>query len=105
MDAELAGPITADEVARRVASSPRQLRRAFSEIRGMSFRSFLTRARMARAAELLVSTDIPVKEVARRVGYQEPSQFTKAFKRVYGVTPSEFRAMHGPPSGDWPRLS
>ena len=58
----------------------------------MSFRSFLTRARMARAAELLVSTDIPVKEVARRVGYHEPSQFTKAFKRAYAATPSEFRA-------------
>ena len=92
VQAELAGPITADEVARRVASSPRQLRRAFSEIGGMSFRRFLTSARMARAAQLLVSTDMPVRDVARRVGYHEPSQFTKAFKRTHGMTPSELRA-------------
>ena len=60
---------------------------------------------MDHAAELLTATDTPLESVGRRVGYDHPSQFTKAFKRVYGVTPSEFRAMHGPPSGDWPRLS
>jgi AraC-like DNA-binding protein len=47
---------------------------------------------MSHAADLLASTDIAINEVARRVGYHEPSQFTKAFRRVHGRTPSEFRA-------------
>ena len=89
--AEFARPITAEEVARRVATSPRQLRRAFSEISGDSFRVYLRQVRMARAADLLGATDMPVGEVARRVGYHEPSQFTKAFKRTYRSTPSELR--------------
>ena len=92
VEAELSRPITVDEVARRAATSPRQLRRAFSEIGGVSFRSFLTNARMARAADLLAATDIPVAEVARRVGYRQPGQFTKAFNRAYATMPAAFRA-------------
>ncbi len=89
--AELARPITIGEIARRVASSPRQLQRSFSEVGGLSFRAYLREVRMSRAADLLSSTDIPVSEVARHVGYREHSQFTKAFKRAHGATPSEFR--------------
>jgi AraC-like DNA-binding protein len=47
---------------------------------------------MAHASELLATTQLPVKQIARRVGYDDPSQFSKAFKRTYGVSPSELRA-------------
>ena len=90
--AELGRPLTLEEVARRLATSPRQLRRIFTEAGGKSFRSFLTEVRMDRAAELLEATDLSVSEVGRRVGYREAGQFTKAFKRAHGATPSEFRA-------------
>ena len=89
--ADLARPITFAELSRLVATSPRQLRRVFVECGGTTFRSFLAEVRMTRAAELLTSTDMPVREVARLVGYREPSRFTKAFKRAYGLTPSQFR--------------
>jgi AraC-like DNA-binding protein len=36
-----------------------------------------------------------VREVARRVGYRQPAQFAKAFRRHLGVAPSDFRAAHG----------
>jgi AraC family transcriptional regulator, regulatory protein of adaptative response / methylphosphotriester-DNA alkyltransferase methyltransferase len=84
-----------DEVARRVATSPRQLQRIFSEVEGVGFRSHLRHVRMSRAAALLHSTDVPVKEVARDVGYGDPSQFAKTFRRTYGVSPSEARAKGG----------
>lgn len=89
--AELARPITLASVARRLASSPRQLRRAFTQTGGTSFRSFLQEERMSRAAELLLATDLPVSKVAARVGYRQATQFTKAFKRTHSATPSEFR--------------
>ena len=91
MRADFARKLTLEEVARRVATSPRQLRRAFSEVGGTSFSTHLTELRMERAAELLAAGDLPVKEIAREVGYQEASQFTKAFKRRHHATPSEFR--------------
>jgi AraC family transcriptional regulator, regulatory protein of adaptative response / methylphosphotriester-DNA alkyltransferase methyltransferase len=94
IQAESARPITLVEVARRVASSPRQLRRAFADVGRTTFRSFLTQVRMGQAAELLSSTDVSVREVGRRVGYRQPGQFTKSFKQTYDQTPSQFRAAH-----------
>jgi AraC family transcriptional regulator of adaptative response / methylphosphotriester-DNA alkyltransferase methyltransferase len=91
---EFSRPLTLEEVARRVATSPRQLRRVFSEVGGAGFRSFLTSVRMARARELLTSSEVPVAEVAHRVGYRQATQFTKAFERTHGMTPSQFRARH-----------
>jgi AraC family transcriptional regulator of adaptative response / methylphosphotriester-DNA alkyltransferase methyltransferase len=92
LETEYGRPLTLDEVARRLATSPRQVQRAFSDCGDLGFRSHLTRVRMARAAELLVSTDIPVNEVGRMVGYRDASQFAKSFRRIHGMTPSERRA-------------
>jgi AraC-like DNA-binding protein len=89
---EFPRPVRVDDVARRVATSPRQLQRVFAEVSGLGFRSFLRHVRMCHAAHLLSSSDLPVKEIARRVGYRDASQFSKAFKRAYGVTPSQSRA-------------
>ena len=50
---------------------------------------------MDRAAELLERRSVTVREVARRVGYRQPAQFAKAFRRQHGVAPSDFRAARG----------
>lgn len=90
--AEYSRPIRIEEISRRVATSPRQLQRVFADIGGSGFRSHLRAVRMARATELLATTDLPVKEIATRVGYDDPSQFSKAFKHTYGMSPSQMRA-------------
>ena len=46
---------------------------------------------MDRAAELLASRALTVREVAHRVGYRQPAQFAKAFRRHHGVSPSAHR--------------
>jgi transcriptional regulator GlxA family with amidase domain len=92
---EYSRPLRIDEVARRVATSPRQLQRVFADVCGLGFRSYLSRLRMSHAADLLATTAIPVNEIARRVGYVDASQFSKAFKRTYGVSPSKTRATRG----------
>jgi AraC family transcriptional regulator of adaptative response / methylphosphotriester-DNA alkyltransferase methyltransferase len=86
-----ASQISLDEVARRVASSRRQLQRAYAEIGQTTFRTHLTGVRMRRAAELLAARPLTVREVARHVGYRQPAQFAKAFRRHHGLVPSEFR--------------
>ena len=83
--------LSLDEIARRVASSRRQLQRAFSEVGGTTFREYLTAVRMDVAAGLLADRELTVREVARRVGYRQPAQFAKAFRRRHGSAPSKFR--------------
>jgi AraC family transcriptional regulator of adaptative response / methylphosphotriester-DNA alkyltransferase methyltransferase len=79
------------EVAHRIATSPRQLQRAFAEAGGTSFRRELQRVRMDRAAELLRAGSRPVQDVAAAVGYRHGAQFAKAFRRHHGAPPSSFR--------------
>ena len=92
---DYASELSLDDIARRVASSRRQLQRAYAEIGNTTFRDHLTRVRMERAAELLATRMFTVREVANRVGYRQPAQFAKAFRRHRGVAPSDFRASGG----------
>ncbi len=94
---EFDSDLSLDDVARRVASSRRQLQRAYAEIGRTTFRSHLTGVRMERAAEMLGRRDLTVREVASMVGYRQPAQFAKAFRRAVGVAPSAYRldAAHG----------
>jgi AraC-like DNA-binding protein len=89
---EYASDLSLDDIARRVASSRRQLQRAYSEIGDTTFREHLTAVRMERAAELLRMRGLTVRDVAHRVGYRQPAQFAKAFRRHHGIAPSDFRA-------------
>jgi AraC family transcriptional regulator, regulatory protein of adaptative response / methylphosphotriester-DNA alkyltransferase methyltransferase len=91
---EFSRPLRIEDVAQGLAVSPRHLQRVFSDVAGVGFRSYLRRVRMCHAAELLRETSIPAKEVGRRVGYRDPSQFSKAFKRTYGVSPTQVRPPH-----------
>jgi AraC family transcriptional regulator, regulatory protein of adaptative response / methylphosphotriester-DNA alkyltransferase methyltransferase len=92
MEADYASDLALRDVARRIATSPRQLQRCFAEHADSDFRSSLARIRMERAAELLTGTSLPVRAVAARVGYRQPGQFAKAFGRRYGEPPTRFRA-------------
>ena len=96
VEEEYASELSLDDIARRVASSRRQLQRAYAEIGDTTFRDHLTRIRMQRAAEMLASRGLTVREVAHRVGYRQPAQFAKAFRRYQGVAPSAFRAGGNP---------
>jgi AraC family transcriptional regulator, regulatory protein of adaptative response / methylphosphotriester-DNA alkyltransferase methyltransferase len=88
-----------EDVARRIATSRRQLQRAFAEAGGTSFRSYLAAVRMRRALELLESGAVPVREVSQLVGYRQPAQFAKAFRRHHGESPSALRRPGGTAPG------
>jgi AraC family transcriptional regulator, regulatory protein of adaptative response / methylphosphotriester-DNA alkyltransferase methyltransferase len=92
VEREYGTDLSLDEIARRVASSRRQLQRAYAEIGRTTFRAHLTSVRMDRAAELLARRGLTVRDVAHQVGYRQPAQFAKAFRRHLGVAPSDFRA-------------
>ena len=84
-------PLTLAKLARALAVSPRQLERAYDEIGLTSFAAHLRAVRLRNAAELLAHQPLTVTDVARLVGYRQPSHFVKAFRRRFGVTPGAFR--------------
>ena len=96
IEEEYARDLDLNVVAQRVATSRRQLQRTFAEIGGTSFRSFLAEVRMRHAVELLREGRAPVRDVALSVGYRQPAQFAKAFRRHHGAPPSSLR--RGPSS-------
>ncbi|MEI6792778.1 MAG: helix-turn-helix transcriptional regulator [Actinomycetes bacterium] len=95
VDREYGDELVLEEIAHRVASSRRQLQRAFTEIGETTFREYLTVARMDHAAGMLSQSNLTIGEVARNVGYRQPAQFAKAFRRRHGETPSNYRAAQG----------
>jgi transcriptional regulator GlxA family with amidase domain len=99
VEEEYASDLALDDIAHRVASSRRQLQRAYAEIGGTTFRDHLTQVRMDRAALLLRTERLSVREVAARVGYRQPAQFAKAFRRHIGLAPSEYRMNGRGPTG------
>ncbi len=76
-------------VADELHIDPRTLRRRLVS-EGTSFRALLDEVRRGMALELL-GRDIPVEQIARHLGYTETANFTHAFKRWEGLTPSRFR--------------
>src|SRR3954453_2669048 len=86
-----AEPLTVADVARAIGTSTRQLQRVFDEAGGRSFRAHVAAVRMERAKEMLLDHGGTVRNIAGRVGYSQPAQFAKAFRRHHGLSPSELR--------------
>jgi transcriptional regulator GlxA family with amidase domain len=98
--AEPAGDHRLPRLAQRAALSERHLRRLFSEQTGTTPARFIERVRVEAARELLADTATPVDTTARRCGFGSPETMRRAFLRVLGVGPAEYRARFGQKSRD-----
>jgi AraC-like DNA-binding protein len=83
--------VTLSDVTRAVGVSERTLRRLFSTHLGMSWRSYLLRARVLRSMALLAQPDRSVLEVSIAVGFDDVGAFARSFARHCGETPSAYR--------------
>ncbi len=88
---QLAKPPGAVELAHRVCTNQQRLTRIFREQVGMSAYEYLQQLRLERGRGLLHDTDLQVKLIADRVGYRNAGDFTRAFRRHFGVTPRQYR--------------
>lgn len=79
-----------DAIAERLGLTARTVQRRLKED-GTTFRALSKRVRMDRAAELLTAGRLTLAEVAFEVGFSEPSGFCRAFRKVFGRTPTEYR--------------
>src|SRR5690242_10328892 len=79
------------QMAESVNLSPPYFCYLFKSVTGVPPARYLKTLRMEQAATLLTTTFLSVKEIVRRVGCTDESHFVRDFKRIYGVTPSEYR--------------
>jgi AraC-like DNA-binding protein len=91
MRQHMASDVGRDDVASAMCLSPSHFSRLFKQQVGRGFRETLTRMRVDLSAELLATTDLPVAEVAKAVGYPDPSYFSKVFQRRHARTPRGYR--------------
>lgn len=90
--ANLDKPLPVDELARVSGLSRAHFSRVFAESEGVPPAEFVLQQRMQRAAKLLTKAAfIPVKEVAIMSGFDDANYFSKVFRRIYGINPTEFR--------------
>jgi transcriptional regulator GlxA family with amidase domain len=91
MRANLHQPLTVEVLAARALMSPRSFARHFRAATGTTPRAWLLGQRLQRAEELLEGADLPVEEVAKRVGFGTAAALRDQFVRRRGVPPRDYR--------------
>jgi AraC-like DNA-binding protein len=95
-DARYSEPLTVADLARAAHLSPAHFSREFRRAYGEAPHQYLLTRRLERAAALLRTTDGSVTDICFAVGLVSVGSFTTSFRRIYGVTPTEYRASHPP---------
>jgi len=71
--------------------SSRHLLRLYRNLSGETVTAHIQRAQVSRARDLLTTTDLPLKEIAGRLGFSRSGSFSTAFRRATGVSPKLYR--------------
>jgi AraC family transcriptional regulator of arabinose operon len=82
---------TLRELASHCKISVSRLSHLFKQVTGGSVEEYRRNRRLQEAARVLVSTDMPIKEIAYQLGYQHTSSFVRAFKAGFEMSPSRYR--------------
>jgi AraC-like DNA-binding protein len=82
------------ELAQAVNLSPSRLRHLFKEATGVSLTQYFKLHKMQKARELLETSLLSIKEIMSFVRLKDRTHYSRYFKRLYGVTPKEYREQH-----------
>ena len=83
--------ISNDDLAANASMSISHLSKVFKKETGGTMTEYIALTRCKKAAGLLKKTDLPVQEISSYVGYSDNNYFVKVFKKIYDLTPSEYR--------------
>ena len=97
-------PLSVEQLAAAEHLSVSRFRALFKSATGLSPLQYLTDLRLRHARELMLRTDMPLKEIASAVGYPDPLYFSRVFKDKTGVAPSAFPAPPGLRGSSSPEL-
>ncbi|SFJ53948.1 two-component system, response regulator YesN [Paenibacillus sp. UNC496MF] len=96
IEANYAKDISMTLVSNHVSLNYTYFSQSFKAFTGENFVTYLKRVRIARAKQLLETTDLKVAEVGERVGFGNAKHFTRAFREMEGIAPGEYRDMQSP---------
>lgn len=85
------GKISISDIASYIGLDRSYLYVIFKRLLNMSPQSFLISYRMDKAVDLMQNPELTIGDISRSVGYEDPFQFSKSFKKIKGASPSEFR--------------
>lgn len=85
------GPARLEDLARRLHLSPSRTRHLVAELFGKPFRTLALELRLKGAASLLGQTQLPLADIALRMGFCDASHFSNAFRRQFGMSPRRYR--------------
>ncbi len=85
-------PPTQRDLSREVGLNEFKLRRGFKEYFGITVYDFITRLRMEKARKLLLEEQMSISEVTSYVGFSHQNNFSIAFKKYFGLPPSELKS-------------
>jgi AraC family transcriptional regulator len=83
--------LTLDRISEALAMSPGHFAHAFKQTTGLAPHHYVVERRIDCAKGLLRKSELPIAEIAHRVGFRNQSHFSFAFRRATGVTPRQFR--------------
>ncbi|QDP39633.1 response regulator transcription factor [Radiobacillus deserti] len=86
-----AEPLGLTELAEHFHFNPSYLSNYFSTHHGEGFSEYVNKVRITKACELLKKSKQSISNISEEVGYSDPSYFSKVFKKMVGVSPSQFR--------------
>ena len=87
-------PLDVNILAHDACMSKDHFIRVFRQETGDTPKAYVIKKKMESAEQFIVTSDRPIKEIARMVGYDDYSHFNKAFKAFAGVTPATYREQH-----------
>jgi AraC-like DNA-binding protein len=90
----LAQPLRLDDIAHLVRLSPNHINAVFREHTGQTIHAWLIGERMKKSMSLCTETDMPFKDIAAAVGFQNALYFSRAFRRAFDMSPTQARGNH-----------
>jgi len=83
--------ITIEKIAREIPMNPTYFCKYFKSQTGETILDYVTKTRIAKAKELLLTSDLRIYDIAKQVGYADSKYFSKLFKKYYGEVPTKFK--------------
>ncbi len=91
IDTHLEEPLSLKKISRAYYVSEASLKQRFKVFTGENFSDYTIKKRMEKARELLQSSELTIGDIAHRVGYEEPTNFTREYKKYFNRVPSSER--------------
>lgn len=89
--ANAATGLRVEDVAKHFGYNAKYLSHLFIKLGGMPLKQYILRFRMDSANLLLADTNLSIADIAQRIGYEDAHNFSRAYKKVMGVSPSDYR--------------